>query len=141
TKRIQTQEETNTPKSPAIEVLNQVINDANAAIEILPEEWEQIYVGRANKDAARGLLAKALVMRVNYTGDNADYATAITVFNAIDADLTANYIDNFNSYTENNIESLFEIQASASNGGNNNLNLHNDGNWRGVENLSVYRGY
>lgn len=139
--RIQDEAETNVAKSPAIDVLERVIMDAQAAIDILPESWEDIYAGRATKNSARGLLAKALVMRANYSGNNADYSEALNVFNSINATLVPNFIDNFSSYTENNEESLFEVQATVANSGNNNLFLHNDGAWRGVENMSVYRGY
>nr|WKN38194.1 RagB/SusD family nutrient uptake outer membrane protein [Tunicatimonas sp. TK19036] len=141
TKRLQSEEETNTPKSPAVEVLTQAINDAREAIESVPESWEDNYLGRITKNAARGLLAKALVFRANYTGDAADYQEALTVFNSITANLVPDYVDNFSSYTENNAESLFEVQAAVPSSGNNNLSLHNDGAWRGVENMSVYRGY
>lgn len=141
TERVQGIENTNIPKSPAPEVLDQVIEDTRMAIDLLPEEWGPMFAGRADKDAARGLLAKALVLRGNYSGNNADYTEAISVFNSIQANLVPNYIDNFNASTENNSESLFEVQASAASSGNNNLILHNDGPWRGVENMSVYRGY
>src|SRR5690606_23917315 len=141
TKRLQTAEETNTPKSPAVDILSQVIADAQAALEIVPEDWGAEYRGRINKNAARGLLAKALVFRGNYTDNAADYTAALTAFNSITASLTDNYVDNFNALTENNRESLFEVQAAVPSSNNNNLNLHNDGAWRGVENMSVYRGF
>lgn len=141
TERISTEEATNTPKSPAIDVLTQVIDDTRTAIESLPEEWSSEYAGRITKNSAKGLLAKALVFRANYTGSGGDYQDALEVFNSMTSSLTGNYIDNFSSYTENNEESLFEIQATVPSSGNNNLILHNDGAWRGVENSSVYRGY
>lgn len=141
TERIQTEEETNTPKSPAIDVLTQVIEDTRMAIDFLPESWEDIYAGRITKNAARGLLAKALVFRGNYTNDDGDYQEALNVFSGITAILEPNFIDNFSSFTENNRESLFEVQATVPSSSNNNLVLHNDGAWRGVENMSVYRGY
>lgn len=139
--RIRTEDATNTPKSPAIDVLNQVIADCQTALESLPEEWSAGYAGRVTKNSARGLLAKALVLRANYTGDDSNFGQALTVFNTMTSSLTDNYIDNFSSYTENNEESLFELQATVPSSGNNNLILHNDGAWRGVENSSVYRGY
>jgi len=141
TKRLQTPEETNTPKSPAQDIISQVILDTQAAITVLPENWEPIYRGRITKNAARGLLAKALVFRGNYTGNTADYTEALTTFQSITAQLVPNYLDNFRAATENNAESLFEVQAAVPSSTNNNLNLANDGAWRGVENMSVYRGY
>ena len=141
TKRIQLEADTNTPRSTPNEVLTQAIEDARAAIAFLPESWPQEYAGRATKNSARGLLAKALLYRANYNNNaSADLQESLTVFNSITASLVPDFIDNFSSYTENNQESLFEIQAGRASS-LNNLNLANDGAWRGVENLSVYRGY
>jgi hypothetical protein len=142
TQRIQLESQTNTPRSAALDVLNQVIDDARTAINTLPESWPTNFRGRVTKNSARGLLAKALVFRANYNNNaSADFQEAINVFNTINATLVPNFIDNFNSFTENNAESLFEIQAGTASSQNNNLILHNDGPWRGVENLSIYRGY
>ncbi len=141
TDRPQSIEDAQRSKNPASEVIGQVIDDAKDAIESLPESWDDVNKGRATKNSARGLLLKALVFRANYNNDNtADFEEAITVFNTMTASLTTNYIDNFSAFTENNEESLFEIQGSKA-GAINNLFLHNDGPWRGVENLSIYRGY
>lgn len=134
-------DDTNIPKRPAAEVLGKVIDDARLAIDILPETWPENYAGRATKNSARGLLAKALVFRANNTGNTADYSEAATVFNSITAVLEPNFVDNFDASTENNAESLFEVQAGQATAGFNNTALYNDGAWRGVENLSVYRGY
>lgn len=139
TERITTQDETNTPKSDKLEVLSQVIADAREALTLVPESWADKYKGRITKNAARGLLAKALVFRANYTKASADYAEALTVFKEITSSLTIDYTDNFNAYKENNEESLFEIQASSS--GFDNIFLYNDGGWRGVEDMSIYRGF
>lgn len=138
-KRLQSQAETNTPKSDAPAILSQVIEDTRAAISSLPEQWEPEFAGRITKNGARGLLAKALVFRGNYTGNNADYTEALTVFNSMTASLVPDFTDNFKATTENNAESLYELQAAMN--AANNLFLHNDGAWRGVENMSVYRGF
>jgi len=139
TQRIITQDATNTPKSDKLEVLNQVITDVTEALALLPESWPDNYKGRVTKNAARGLLAKALVFRADYNKTPADYTAALAVFNSISASLTANYTDNFSATKENNAESLFEIQASSQN--TDNVFLYNDGPWRGVENMSIYRGF
>src|SRR5690554_6108402 len=102
TERIRTEDATNTPKSPAIEVLDQIIADCRTALESLPDEWPSQYAGRVTKNSARGLLAKALVFRANYTGDNANFGEALSAFNSMTSTLTENYIDNFSAYTENN---------------------------------------
>jgi hypothetical protein len=140
-KRLQTEEEANTPKSEPIEVLSQVIEDARTAINSLPEQWAPEFAGRITKNGARGLLVKALVFRGNYTGNAADYQEALSVFQGITASLTTDFTDNFKATTENNRESLFELQARVPGSGNANLQLANDGAWRGVENMTVYRGY
>lgn len=141
TERPVSTDDTNVPKSPANDIISQAIIDAQEAIAILPESWDAINLGRVTKNSARGLLAKALVFRANYNGDDtADMQAAINAYNSLTTVLVPNYIDNFNSFTENNAESLFEIQ-SARPAAINNLILHNDGPWRAVENQSVYRGY
>ncbi len=138
--RILSEDKTNTPKSDKMEILDQVISDARTAIDILPESWSPEFAGRATKNSARALLAKALVFRANFGGNNADYAEAVTVFNTIDAILLESFTDNFNAFTENNAESLFEVQASKPTAGDNII-LGNDGPWRGVENMTIYRGF
>jgi starch-binding outer membrane protein, SusD/RagB family len=139
-KRPATQEETNVPKSDKLEVLDQVIIDAETAISSLPESWEAQYAGRATKNSARALLIKALVFRSNYTKNTADLTQAITVFNSISGvELRTRFLDNFDAQLENNSEALFEIQSSNPTA-INNIFLYNDGPWGGVENMSIYRG-
>jgi hypothetical protein len=140
-KRLQKEEETNTPKSDPIEVVSQVIEDTRTAIKSLPEQWEAGFAGRITKNGARGLLIKALVFRGNYSGSAADYEEALAVYQGMTATLTADFTDNFKASTENNVESLFELQARVPGSGNSNVQLANDGAWRGVENMTVYRGY
>ncbi|RIJ50549.1 RagB/SusD family nutrient uptake outer membrane protein [Maribellus luteus] len=137
--RITTKEGANTPKSDKIEVLNQVISDLELAVGIVPDSWSSEYAGRVTKNAVRALLVKALVFRANYTNNKADYTQAISVFNSISAILMPIYTDNFNAAVENNDESCFEIQASQAVAADN-IWLFNDGPWRGVEDMGVYRG-
>ncbi len=141
TKRLQSQEETNTPKSPPLEVLSQTIADLKAALDKVPESWSTEYAGRITKNSVRGLLAKALVFRGNYSGTVNDYQEALTYANAITAVLVPDFLHNFSAQTENNVESLYELQATRPSGAGNNLNLAHDGGWRGVENMSVFRGF
>lgn len=141
TKRLQTEAETNTPRSPAVDVLSQVITDLQSALAKVPEAWPTEYAGRITKNAVRGLLVKALVFRGNYSGNTSDFQEALTYFNAITAVLVPDYLHNFDAKTENNAESLYELQAARPSGAGNNLNLSHDGAWRGVENMSVFRGF
>ena len=128
------------PKSEGTQLLDQAIEDLQAAIPLLPAEWDDAQRGRATKNSANGLLLKALVFRGDYTGSTADYTAAIQAYNNITASLTDNYLDNFSAFTENNEESLFEFQASRA-PGQDNVWLQNDGPWRGVEVMSTYWGF
>ncbi|SHM42143.1 Starch-binding associating with outer membrane [Chitinophaga jiangningensis] len=93
-------------KSPEKDVWAQVIKDFTEAAADLPVT----NYGRATKGAALGMLGKAYV----YTKD---YVNAATILQSLtmapfNYSLTANYEDNFKEDTENNSESLFEIQLS-----------------------------
>ena len=92
-------------------VFDQIETDLTTAMQLLPSrdeggEWAQ---GRATSGAAAGYLARALMFRHKY-------AEAYTVLRDIIAgtyghyELTADYGDNFKEDTENNAESLFEVQ-------------------------------
>jgi hypothetical protein len=98
-------------KAPA-EIYAQLESDLREAIEKLPATRNSSETGRPTKGAAYGLLAKVLMQ-------NHKYAEAIKAFEwLVDGegksyyDLVANYGDNFSNKTENNKESLFEIQFS-----------------------------
>ena len=92
-------------------VFDQIVGDLEEAMQILPSrdaggEWAQ---GRATSGSAAGYLARALMFRH-------EFDRAYTVLKDIIAGkygsyaLTADYGDNFRESTENNIESLFEVQ-------------------------------
>lgn len=99
------------PNNTQDEVFDQIEIDLKEAMQILPSkdeggEWAQ---GRATSGAAAGYLARALMFRHKFeeayevlkdiiAGQYGTYA------------LTADYGDNFKESTENNIESLFEVQ-------------------------------
>ncbi len=94
------------------EVFAQLEIDLKDAIEKLPATRSASDQGRVTKGAAYGLLAKVYMQ-------NHKYAEAIKCFEwIVDGegksyyDLVDNYGDNFNNKTENNKESLFEIQFS-----------------------------
>ena len=93
------------------EVFDQIEADLTKAMQMLPSrdkggEWAK---GRATSGAAAGYLARTLMFRHKY-------AEAYVVLKDIIAgkyghyELTADYGDNFRENTENNIESLFEVQ-------------------------------
>jgi starch-binding outer membrane protein, SusD/RagB family len=94
--------------------------DLKAAYDALPNRWAG-EPGRATKWAAGALLGKAYMFQ-------GKYAEAKTVFEAIVASnqyrLMAKYHDNFRAETNNNAESLLEVQFSINDGApiNNNGN-------------------
>lgn len=99
------------PNNTQDEVFDQIEIDLKEAMQILPSrdeggEWAQ---GRATSGSAAGYFARALMFRHKFD-------EAYTVLKDIIAgqygnyDLTADYGDNFRESTENNIESLFEVQ-------------------------------
>lgn len=97
------------------QVFTQLEADLEDAVTKLPATREPANVGRATKGAAYALLAKVYMQHHKY-------AEAIKCFQwLIDGEgkdyygLTANYGDNFSNKTENNKESLFEIQFSLKN--------------------------
>jgi len=97
------------------EMFTQIENDLKDAITKLPATRNAKEYGRPTKGAAYGLLAKTYMQHHKYTD-------AITCFQwLIDGegknyyDLMPNYGANFSNKTENNKESLFEIQFSLMN--------------------------
>ncbi len=99
------------PNNTQDEVFDQIETDLAEAMQILPSrdkggEWSQ---GRATSGAAAGYMARALMFRHKF-------AEALPVLRDIMAGtygtyaLTADYGDNFRESTENNSESLFEVQ-------------------------------
>ncbi len=137
--RIVSQDGITPPNSSGTELLDQAINDFDAAAGLLPDSWGASDRGRPTKNAANGMLGKALVFRASWTGITADYNAAITAFGKISGvSLVPNFADNFNVATENNAESLFEYQASDP--GYDNVWLANDFN-QAIGSFSAYYGY
>jgi starch-binding outer membrane protein, SusD/RagB family len=105
-------ENLNPPNTTGTQLLDQAISDFSQAASLLPPSWGDEDLGRVTKNAAYGMLGKALVFRATVNKNNEDYQSAIEAFNKITgASLTENFEDNFDVNTENNIESLFEFQA------------------------------
>lgn len=105
-------EETEDPKLVSNEnakgaVLSQIVKDLEFAASHLPESQAQ--VGRPTKYAAMALEARALLQDLKY-------AEAKPLLDAIiksgKYSLMPNFIDNFNIETNNNAESIWEIQAN-----------------------------
>jgi len=93
--------------------------DLNFAIANLPESFPGA-PGRATKYAAITMLAQAKL----YQGKYSEAATLLDqVINSGKYRLVNNYYDNYSEETENNAESIFELQCSASTSGDTSLRL------------------
>jgi len=93
--------------------------DLNFAINNLPESFPG-EPGRATKYAAITLLAQAKLYQGQYP---AAASLLDQVINSNRYSLVDNYYDNYNEDTENNEESIFELQCSASSAGETSLRL------------------
>lgn len=101
-------------QSPEADVWAQAVSDLQAAAAGLPTTYPSAWVGRATKGAALGLLAKAYVYQKNWAEAEKIFKQLAQPSGVAQApytyDLMANFEDNFSKGTDNNAESLFEIQ-------------------------------
>ena len=130
------------PQATPEAVWEQIISDLKRAKELLPEKgfWKGESVGRVTKGSAIALLGKAYLYRSGierYYGNSTTtyYNEAAAEFNELIVSgkyrLVADYNDNFKVATENNDESIFELQflGDVTNTGFN-PGLSNSGVWR-----------
>lgn len=99
------------PNNTQDEVFDQIEEDLTEAMQLLPSrdaggEWAQ---GRATSGAAAGYLARALMFRHKFV-EAYDVLQDIIAGNYGSYRLMDDYGDNFREDTENNAESLFEVQ-------------------------------
>jgi len=128
------------PSSSGNELLNQAITDLNEAKDLLPVAWGEDMIGRADRDAANGMLGKALLYRATVTRSSEDYAAAIQAFDRVqNSTLLPIFADNFDEQIENNAESIFEVQLGQ-NLGTDNVWLSND-EFGTVGEISGYWGF
>lgn len=109
----ESQEQFNNPKAgSAEEVWDQAIADLRAAKAGLPEDRD--LPGQITKGAAMGFLGKCYLYRAGYLDDNSYYAQAASEFKEIidmgKYALIENWLENFTTSNENNVESLYEAQ-------------------------------
>lgn len=96
------------------QVWDLVYSDLLAAIPDLPTSYGGSDLGRATQYAATTLLGKAYMQNRRWADASAQFAKVIGKFQ-----LTNAYVDNFRHTTENNSESIFEVQfTDAKRGGN-----------------------
>lgn len=93
--------------NPEDAVLNHIISDLTFAGENLPET--QPLPGRATKYAAKALAARAYLQELKYAEAK---PLLDDIIKSGKYELMPNFIDNFNIETNNNAESIFEIQAN-----------------------------
>ena len=89
-----------------------VIADLRIAKANLPKKWSNDNLGRATSGAAQALLGKALLFRAQWENKPELHTQAAAEFQGLvgSYSLTKNFRDNFIPATENNAESVFEIQ-------------------------------
>ncbi|MGI4736408.1 MAG: RagB/SusD family nutrient uptake outer membrane protein [Janthinobacterium lividum] len=96
------------------QVWDLVYSDLLAAIPDLPTSYSGGDVGRATQYAAITLLGKAYMQNKRWADASTQFAKVIGKFQ-----LTDNYTDNFRHTSENNAESIFEVQFTDTKKGGN----------------------
>ncbi|AWW29576.1 RagB/SusD family nutrient uptake outer membrane protein [Echinicola strongylocentroti] len=88
------------------DVWNQIITDLKNAQDLLPPSWSPADIGRATSGAATAMLGKAYLYTEQYSLARDEFAKIMDGrYQLVD-----DYGDNFSSFSENNEESIFEIQ-------------------------------
>ncbi|GAB2463173.1 membrane protein [Hymenobacter qilianensis] len=87
----------------------QVLADLAIAEAGLPTDYTGADIGRATKGAAQALMGKTLMQQRKWAEASAQFTKVISSGKYRLAD---NYLDNFTMGTENNSESVFEVQFS-----------------------------
>lgn len=105
-----------TPQGTEAQVWAQIISDLQAAQPDLPATYTGADLGRATKGAATTLLGKAYMQNRRWAEAQAQFAQVI---GSGTYQLTPAYTDNFRHTSENNSESIFEVQFSDINRGGN----------------------
>ncbi len=95
------------PRTPKSEIYTQILIDCDRAADLLPPQYSAADVGRATKGAALALAAKVCIYQKNWA-KALEYVAKVKALNIYG--LMPNYADNFNKKTQNNKESVWEIQ-------------------------------
>ena len=91
------------------DVWAQIENDLMEAQQLAPESWPLDMKGRITNGAATGMLGKVFLYQKKYTEAKAEFAKIMDGR----YELMEDYSDNFTEASENNKESLFEVQLVA----------------------------
>lgn len=95
------------PCTPKAEVYAQIASDCARAAELLPAQHPALETGRATKGAAYALAAKTYLYEKKWD-KVLEYTAKVNALNLYR--LLADYGDNFRKTTQNNAESVWEIQ-------------------------------
>ena len=95
------------PRTPKSEIYNQILIDCDRATDLLPPQYPTADVGRATKGAALALAVKVCIYQKNWA-KALEYVSKVKALNIYG--LMSNYADNFGKKTQNNKESVWEIQ-------------------------------
>ena len=104
------------PQAKEADVWAQVYKDLQEAAPDLPVSYSAADVGRATRCAAQALLGKAYMQNKRWADAQAQFALVI---GSGTYRLVNNYTDNFRHTSENNAESIFEVQFSDEKKGGN----------------------
>jgi len=99
--------EYNTPRAPKTEVYAQIEKDLTESAAGLPQSYASADAGRATKGAALGMHAKVAMYQKKWT-DVLNYTNQVI---GLGYSLFPDYEKGFRTNNENNVESLFEVQA------------------------------
>lgn len=99
----------NVPQATPEETRTQIIADLKEAQNNLPDSWSEVDKGRVTKMGATALLGKVYLYAGDWTNAKAEFQKVMNSSHG----LVDDYRDNFREATENNKESLFEIQMIA----------------------------
>jgi starch-binding outer membrane protein, SusD/RagB family len=95
------------PKTPKPEIYQQIISDCDQAAVWLPAQFTGGDVGRATAGAAYALAAKTFIYEKNWSAA-LEYVSKVKGLGVYA--LVPDYLDNFTKETQNNTESVWEIQ-------------------------------
>ncbi len=96
-----------TPRTPVADIYLQLLIDCDRAADLLPDLQPTSETGRATKGAALALAAKVCLYQKNWN-KVIEYISRIKALNVYA--LVPHYEDNFGKKTQNNSESVWEIQ-------------------------------
>ncbi|GEO11902.1 RagB/SusD family nutrient uptake outer membrane protein [Segetibacter aerophilus] len=141
TSTVKSVDQTRLPNSQPGEIWDLIVADLTFAKQNLPATWNSANTGRATSGSASGLLGRVLLYRAQWENKPALYTAADAEFTSIISsnryNLRPNFADNFALATENNSESLFEIQFALGRG--NNWFPNEDGGGSGTGRYIMWR--